>query len=176
MILSRTRNSLSISRDALIKPQSMNVELAFSLLIMVISRNESRALLYCIIFSFLRWRMVIHGGIDGFSRAIVYLSFHNNNRASTAFEEFNGVVGTFGLPSRVRTDQGVENVDIAKHMLDHPDRGEGRGSHITGRSVCNQRIEELRDSGEMCIMHAHSSITGCSCLNYFSPNQVRQEW
>ena len=32
---------------------------------------------------FIRWRMVIHGGIDGYSRLIVYLSCSNNNRADT---------------------------------------------------------------------------------------------
>ena len=76
---------------------------------------------------------------------------HNNNRAETALTEFLGVVDNFGVPSRVWTDQGVENVDIARYMLNHPERGEGCGSHITGKSVHNQRIERLwRDVSYAC--------------------------
>ena len=64
--------------------------------------------------------------MDGFSRAVVYLAFHNNNRAETALVfEFLGAVDNFGVPSRVRTDKGVENLDIARYMLNHP---EGRGA------------------------------------------------
>ena len=91
----------------------------------------------------LRWKLVIFAGIDGFSRSIVYISCHNNNRADTGLCKFLKGVQNFGLPSRVRTDQGGENVEIAKYMLSHPERGEGRGSHITGRSVRNQRVERL---------------------------------
>lgn len=50
--------------------------------------------------------MVIRGGIDGYSRSIVYLHFSDNNRATTVFQCFREVVLSYGLPSRVRSDRG----------------------------------------------------------------------
>lgn len=52
----------------------------------------------------------------------------------------------------MRCDRGTENYHIAYFMLNHPLRGPGRGSIITGSSVHNQRIERFwRDLFRGCI-------------------------
>ena len=85
--------------------------------------------------------MVTHGGIDGYSRLIVFLRCSTNNRSLTVYSLFIEAIQKFHLPSRVRTDQGRENVLVARHMIEH--RGAERRSIITGSSVHNQRIERL---------------------------------
>ena len=100
----------------------------------------------------IRWRIVIHGGIDGYSRMIMFLQAATNNRADTMLCAFRKGVTEFGLPSRVRMDKGGENVLVAQYMIQHPERGSGRGSVIVGRSIHNQRIERLwRDLFSGCI-------------------------
>ena len=91
--------------------------------------------------SLIRWRIVVHGGIDGFSRLITYLHCSTNNRADTVFTLFQEAIAKYGVPSRVRSDRGGENIDVAKFMIEN--RGLNRGSHIAGTSVHNQRIERL---------------------------------
>ena len=99
----------------------------------------------------INWRMVVHACIDGFSRMIIYLSCQNNNLASTVFELFLDGVSKHGLPKKIRTDHGLENVHAARYMLQQ--RGTDCGSVLTGRSVHNVRVERLhRDvySGVLC--------------------------
>lgn len=89
----------------------------------------------------IRWRFVVHGCVDGYTRIPVFLHCHMNNRANTVLESFLTAVQEWGLPSRVRCDRGGENVDVVEYMLHK--RGTGRGSALVGRSVHNQRVERL---------------------------------
>ena len=65
--------------------------------------------------------MIIHGGIDGHTRLIVYLSCSGNNRADTVFHCFHKAIEQYGIPSRVRADRGGENVAVANFMLMLPE-------------------------------------------------------
>ena len=71
-----------------------------------------------VLFSFdFSWPFVIHGGIDGFSRMPVFLKVSNNNKAQTVLDAFLEGVQIYGLPHRVRSDKGGENVLVGEHML-----------------------------------------------------------
>lgn len=124
----------------------------------------------------IRWRIVIHGGIDGFSRLLVYLHASTNNRSDTVLRRFLQAIEVHGLPSRVRSDRGGENVRISQYMLSHPQRGPGRGSMITGRSVHNQRIERLwRDLYNGCIApfyHLFYELEEASLLDPNNPSDL----
>jgi hypothetical protein len=79
----------------------------------------------------IRWKLVIHGFIDGKTRFVVGLRAHNNNRAATVLRFFSQIISVHGCPSRVRGDHGVENGQVADYMEER--MGPNRGSYIWGR-------------------------------------------
>ena len=89
----------------------------------------------------IRWRFVVHGAIDGFSRTIIYLSCSTDNKSQTVFQLFLGSLPNFKCPRRIRSDHGTENIDVARWMLNH--FGPSAKPFLTGLSVHNQRIERL---------------------------------
>ena len=91
--------------------------------------------------SLIRWRMVIHGAIDGYSRLITYMCRNTNNRASTVLPLFLSATAHYGIPSRVWSDRGGENIEVARYMINAC--GLNRRSHFAGLSVHNQWIEWL---------------------------------
>jgi len=104
----------------------------------------------------IRWRLVIHGAIDGFSRLVLYLECANNNQAATVVNMFKKGVSYFGLPNQIRSDHGSENVDVWRFMIATHDYD--YSCVITGSSTHNQRIERLWRDVHRCVGSVFSEI------------------
>ena len=130
--------------------------------------------LHCLV----RWRIVVHGGIDGYSCQIVFLHASDNNRAQTVLHYFTCGTRRYGWPSRVRSDHGGENIDVARAMI--MCRGTGRASHISGASVHNQRIERLWRDTFRCVCHTYYALfyemEACSLLNPVNDKHLKKDY
>ena len=119
----------------------------------------------------IRWGIVIHGAVDGYSRLPVYLRAASNNKAITVLKWFLEATTQYGLPSRIRCDKGGENTLISQFMLTHPARGPGRRSCITGKSIHNVRIERLwRDLYSGCVCYFHQLFVILEEANCLDPD------
>ncbi|CAI5686488.1 unnamed protein product [Oreochromis niloticus] len=80
----------------------------------------------------IRWTFVVHGGIDGFSRLIVYLKAATNNKATTVFDGFLSAIRQYGIPSGQTKGGKCEGCTF--HGADNG--GEQKLSHY--RQKCSQ--------------------------------------
>lgn len=96
----------------------------------------------------IRWRLVIHGGVDGYSRVIVYLLCSDNNRANTVLSAFTDAAQAHGLPNQVRSDLGGENMEVWRYMTEQHSSND---AVITGSSTHNQRIERMWRDVHRCV-------------------------
>ena len=87
----------------------------------------------------IRYKLITHVCSDGRTRLILYAASRNNNKAQSVLMLFECAVQKWGPPSRVRSDYGIENYHVAAYVIQN--RGDGRGSIITGSSVHNSRVE-----------------------------------
>ena len=82
---------------------------------------------------------------------------------------FSDAVENHGLPSRIRTDLGGENVEVWRYMVE---QHASRHAVITGSSTHNERIERLWRDVHRCVgvvfadtFHALEADDHLDCLN-----------
>ena len=103
----------------------------------------------------IKWRFVTHGGIDGYSRTIVYLRCSTNNLASTVMASFFDAVSMFGVPDKVRSDLGGENVEVWRYMFE---QHLSESAVVVGSSTHNERIERLWRDVHRCVAVLYADI------------------
>ena len=85
----------------------------------------------------IRWKMVIHLGIDSFSRLVVYCKCSENNDSVTVLNLFKEAEERYGLPLTVRSDKGSENTGVWQYMYQ---KQLNLDAVVTGSSLQNQRV------------------------------------
>ncbi|XP_019622600.1 PREDICTED: uncharacterized protein LOC109468721 isoform X2 [Branchiostoma belcheri] len=98
------------------------------------------------------WGITIQGGVDGYSKTCTFLSATGSNTAAFMMRAFLRGCREYGIPSRIRTDDGGENSEIGRFMVEL--RGHGHNAHLTGPSVRNVPIERFWGTmGDHCTRH-----------------------
>ena len=85
-------------------------------------------------------------------RFVTFLKASGNNLPETVFQLFQESCNKYGIPNKVRSDRGGENVLVRDFMQ----KEKGPEGFITGSSVHNQRIGRLwRDVYERVVSNYH---------------------
>ena len=64
----------------------------------------------------IRWGIVIHSFIDGYSQLITGLHTSGNNLIKTVLDLFMVAARVYSVPSHLRGDHGIENILVAAWM------------------------------------------------------------
>jgi hypothetical protein len=56
----------------------------------------------------IKFGLVVHSGIDGFTHLVTFLHCSNNNRAATVKDLFVAAVTEYGIPAKIRCDKGLK--------------------------------------------------------------------
>ena len=86
----------------------------------------------------------------------LFILKHPTTTKHTVVSLFRSAVLECGWPSRVYSDKGGENVEVARAMLTA--RGTGRKVFLVCRSVHNQRIERLWRDVFRCVYHFYYAM------------------
>ena len=127
----------------------------------------------------IRWRFVVHAAMDGFSRIIPYIECADNNHASTALEVFCNGVTRFGLPERVRSDHGGENIHVWRYIMLDTHNGDHQ-CVIAGCSTNNERVERLWQDVHCSLSHFQDTFRDLESgvldllneMDMFSPHYI----
>ena len=105
--------------------------------------------------------------MDSHALSPIYIHCAANNRASTVIAMFQEGVSRFGLPDKVRSDHGGENIDVWRYMLN----SHNGDSHcvITGSSTHNERIERLWRDVHRCVAHFAETFRDLECEGVLDP-------
>ena len=88
----------------------------------------------------IKWKLVIHTAVDGYTRLITFLKVSDNNMAATVLRQFQLTITAFEQrPLRIRTDLGGENTQIWQDMINT----NGPQSVMVGSLVHNERVERM---------------------------------
>ena len=99
----------------------------------------------------IHWRIVVHRGIDRFSRLIMYLKAATNNRADTVLNAFLGAAEKYGLQSEWTEVEKTLKLLISYYSIQNVAHN-GTVQSLVAASTHNQRIECLwRDLFSGCI-------------------------
>ena len=88
----------------------------------------------------IKWHFMVHGGVDGYSRLVTFLECHTNNRVEIVLSSFGLEVERYGLPKKVCSDHGGENIDVWRYMMTAHGHQQ---CVVVGSSTHNERIERF---------------------------------